>query len=254
MLLGDAVARVAAKMPDLETLIVHTLMSEKSLEQLVALEKLHTIGLNLAEVTDQTLALTSHLSKLHSLSLHGEGKLTDQGLKPIEHLTELTDLALPAAGLTDAAVSHLAPLGSLKSLDLVGGNISGKGLASLTSITTLEQLGLTDSTFDDADCRSLPRFAHLRLLNLSRSKITDAGLKSIARLPNLNTLIIDGTKVTKSGFAYLDGNQSLQIVYARHTLTNDSDFPGGGRNVGGTAYYIFSDRPDVEDDDTVPED
>ena len=252
--LGETIARIAAKMPDLETLIVHAAMSDKSLEPLAALEKLQTIGLNLVEVTDQTLVLASRLPKLRSLNLHGTGKLTDQGLEPIEHLTELTDLALPAAGLSDAAAAHLAPLGALKSLDLAGGNISGKALASLSSVAGLNQLGLADSAFDDADCRSLPRFAQLRLLNLSRSKITDAAMKSIAKLPQLTLLNIDGTKVTKAGFAYLDGSRSLRFVLARQTLTSDADFLDGGRNKSGTALYIFSDRPDAEDDEAVSED
>ncbi len=249
MPLGETIARIAAKMPELETLIVHTSMSEQSLEPLVALEKLQTIGLNLVEVTDQAVALASRLPKLRSLSLHGTGKLTDQGLEPIEHLTELADLALPAAGLSDAAAAHLAPLKSLKSLDLAGGKIRGKALASLSCVAVLNQLGLADSAFDDADCRSLPKFTQLRLLNLSRSKITDAAMQSIAKLPQLTLLNIDGTKVTKAGFAHLDDSRSLRFVLARHTLTSDADFPDGGRNQSGTALYIFADQPDAEEDE-----
>lgn len=139
-------------------------------------------------------------------------------------------------------------------MNLVGGDLSGKALASLRPITKLERLGLTDSAFGDADCRWLSQLAHLRVLDLSRSKITDAGLKSIAKLPHLDTLLIDGTKVTKSGLASLDGNESLQIVFARHTLAGETDFTGGAPNLVHTTFYILSDKPDADDDAAESED
>ena len=105
------------------------------------------------------------------------------------NLKSLTALALPGAGLTDAALSQLADLLSLESLDLTGSQIMGIGLATLDSQKGLKSLVLARSAFDDAGCRQLAKdLPRLTSLDLSDTRITDAGLESIGALTNLTSL------------------------------------------------------------------
>jgi Leucine-rich repeat (LRR) protein len=214
--LGNAVGRVAGRLPNLRILGVGTTgtaMDNNGLAALVAPGKLQDLRLELVDVDDQSLKLVSQLSGLRRLRIVGEGKLSDVGLAHLGKLTQLVGLNLPAAGLTDAGLSQLAPLATIEELDLAGGEITGAGLAALGRWTALKTLHLPRSSFDDAGCHLLPQFAQLQSLDLSKTKITDAGLESVGKLSTLIRLNVSGNKaVTDVGLAHLEHLEHLRFI------------------------------------------
>jgi beta-lactamase regulating signal transducer with metallopeptidase domain/Leucine-rich repeat (LRR) protein len=245
--LGDAIAQAAGKMKSLRILSLKTPITNEGLAALAATGKLQAARLTLAEVNNHSLELVVRLPRLRQLRLDGPSKLSDRGFAPLGKLTQMIDLSLPGAGLTDACLAHLAPLTATQFLDLSGSQVTGTGLAALARWKSLQTLTLAHSAFDDEGCRWLPQFAALRSLDLFDTKITDAGLEQIAKLPELEKLFIYDTAVTDAGIAHLAPLKKLQQVTAMGTTVSDE----GSRSLPGV-WVIADDHPSqLEDDDGI---
>jgi beta-lactamase regulating signal transducer with metallopeptidase domain/Leucine-rich repeat (LRR) protein len=226
---GDALCRVAARLPELRVLTLHRLVGPEGVKSLVGAKKLLALDVEMAEVDDRALAAAAGMTQLHRLQLAGEGKLSPDGFAKVEQLRRLTDLSLPGAGLTDKSLEHLRPLTKLMRLSLRGGTFNGTGFvsgagdggegsdgdrraASSSFLAKLESLDVAGSEFNDDGCRALARDSSKHLaLDLSETKISDAGLRSLAEMTGLSTLYLQGTKTTDAGLAHFKGAKSQYI-------------------------------------------
>ena len=157
MPLGDAIARAVAGTPSLRAAMINILMGDAGAAAISQAHKLQLLDLAFDDVTDARLAALGQLNNLRRLHLEGRGRLSDVGLASLGNLSRLTDLALPADGLTDAGLARLAPLVTLSTLKLPNGRFDGSGLAALDRLTQLRRFELDGSPFDDLGCRLLPR-------------------------------------------------------------------------------------------------
>lgn len=90
-------------------------------------------------------------SNLRWLNLAGTG-ITEEGVKRVSKMRNLTRLHLERTALTDAALLHLQPLSELEYLNLYGTQVTDAGLASLRPLRNLRRIYLwqTQVTVDGA--------------------------------------------------------------------------------------------------------
>ena len=121
----------------------------------------------------------------------------DQKLACLKRLRNLRWLDLSNAGITDAALVHVAGLARLKWLSL-----------SFTPIT------------DEGVCQ-LESLARLNWLDLTNTRVTDNSLPRLAMLVQLERLKLRGTRVSRAGVAWL----RKQLPKARIETDFDGDRP-----------------------------
>jgi len=139
---------------------------------------------------------------------------------------ERTELALPAAKLTDGAYELIGQCSRLEWLDLTANRVTRKQIEMLKGCDQLNKLFLTNCAIDSETLHSLGQFDQLRELDLSgssvsdsilaslkntglenlrmtKTNISDAGLRHLADFSQLKLLEVSGTKVTDSGVEWL---------------------------------------------------
>jgi uncharacterized membrane protein len=104
--------------------------------------------INAKEAGDNDLSLLLPLKDQLLWLNVGRTKITDQGLKTIAQLTNLTQLNLEHTAIQDDGLKQLTSLAHLTTLNLVGNRISDAGLMTIASLPGLEKIYLyqTDVT------------------------------------------------------------------------------------------------------------
>jgi Leucine-rich repeat (LRR) protein len=110
---------------------------------------------------------------------------TDEQLKELAPLKNLTTLDLEGTQVTEMGLKELAPLTNLTTLSPPGPLTDGV-LRSLREIGLLH--ALTQASAEGGHRPDRPE--HVVKLDLSGTKVTDAGLAELAPLKNLNTLLL----------------------------------------------------------------
>ena len=133
-----------------------------------------------------------------------EGKLTEADLKKVTHLDLRGTKILGATEITDEGLKEVAKLQQLTSLNLRDNTkITNTGLKEVAKLEKLTWLHLSNTVITNADLKELAKLQKLKSLNLNSTQITDAGLKELAKLQKLELLFLNSTKVTKAGVAEL---------------------------------------------------
>ena len=97
----------------------------------------------------------------------------------IENWRSLTELDLPAIGLTDTALTHFEAVPNLRYLNLGGNPIEGNGLVSLKGLTGLQLLMLDGTHVDDHAIADLAAMTSLTFLDIQRTSISELGLRKL---------------------------------------------------------------------------
>ena len=104
---------------------------EEDLRELADIKTITQVSLP-STSTDQSLEIISQLDALVSLSLHNNGKITNDGIAHLVSLQDLKQLSLfRCGGIDDACLDHLAKMTSLRNLNLSQTRISKRGMQSL---------------------------------------------------------------------------------------------------------------------------
>jgi internalin A len=179
-------------------------------------------------------------SRLGGLYL-GENHLTDDGLKKVGRLTNISVLDLgprpdlpkaptPTAGrgarITDEGLLALKPLSKLLRLGLQGTPIGDAGLDNLRGVGRDHngQLGLSlaGTQVTDAGLSRLPDlFPNLHWLELDGCAITDQGLAHLGRLKRLSHLSLNDTRVGDEGLRHLVDLGDLHRLQLDRTRITD---------------------------------
>lgn len=117
---------------------------------------LKRLMLNADGLGDGTLAILNTLTELEELELAG-AKLTDEGLRQLA-MPKLRTLSLVGcAGVTDLGLKNLAGLSGLEELDLTEAGVAGRDLTGLHSIKTLRTVIMSGGQFkgNDASLKAL---------------------------------------------------------------------------------------------------
>jgi hypothetical protein len=144
-----------ARLPNLETLwLVKTAVTDAGVANIQHLPKLEQLALGKTQVTDACIPLLKNLPRLRKLYV-GEA-ITDQGLKELGELHNLTDLGIMNTKITDAGLKHLAGLTNLKKLVLTTEHVSLAGLRSLQAALVKTEFAIVlETKISDADIAKL---------------------------------------------------------------------------------------------------
>lgn len=100
--------------------------------KLQTLKGLRHLSLWKCDITDESLQHLSELTKLESLVLDGNPKISDAGLVHLEGLVNLEDwLGLTETSISDAGLAHLQRLAKLRNLNLRKTDVTRSGARSL---------------------------------------------------------------------------------------------------------------------------
>lgn len=158
--------------------------------------------------------------KITSLDLRG-ASLTDADLAKLSALPNLASLSLHGTAITDAGMGYLRNIPKLTSIDLRATKVTGAGV-SLLPTERIEALHLTDTQVKGEDLRSLPPMPKLQVLKLNRLSVNDDALASLPSLPSLSHVELDGTKISDQGLRrLLEINPGLKRVELRETPVSE---------------------------------
>lgn len=203
---------------------------------------------------DDELEPISRLVHLKELSLRGNVKMTDRGLRHLRPLVKLETLILdemqigddctphlqhlvrvrqlylgkatfPHEGIkregvfTDRGVRRLKTLRRLYAFSLSYNEVKGRSLEAFESLGKLEHFDVDDNPFDDRGVAALTRARKLRRLSLSNTRVTDGGLAHLERLKSMNEINLPETTVTPAAVDRL-----------RRKLPKCTIYPASGRD------------------------
>ena len=155
------------------------------------------------DLTDEGLKEVAKLQQLTGLSLY-DTKITDAGLKDVAKMKQLEYLGLASTQITDAGLKEVAKLRKLTELEFLAEQITDAGLKELAKLQQLEALRFDSCPkITDAGLKEVAKLEKLHFLILYRTEITDASLKEVAKMKQLKDLELGGTSVTKAGVAKL---------------------------------------------------
>jgi ankyrin repeat protein len=144
------------------------------------------------------LIATNHFSVLNA-----HGQMTDDALRQISRLADLTTLGLGGSkALTDAGVRHLSGMPQLRHLDLSGTQITDRGLEALRDLPNLDTISLAWTAITDAGVAALAPCHNLTRVDLVGTATGDSAIKALAGKAALRTLST-GNGVTDTGIVHL---------------------------------------------------
>jgi Leucine-rich repeat (LRR) protein len=203
-------------------------LTDARMKQIAELSNLEELNLDVTEVSDVGLQELPRLKKLKVLSLSRDlgtdrGLITDNGIRQIARLPELTQLNLNNNdGIQGKNIGELQKLTKLSQLDLTLTRVTGAWLRELSGLNELSALSLRQTGISDADLKMLHEFKNLSDLNLSRTSVTDAGMKEVGRLAKLTSLRLGETKVGDAGIKELRGLAHLKRLDLVVTKVTDA--------------------------------
>ena len=155
------------------------------------------------QVVDADLTPLGSLPYVESLNIEHAFRVTDSGLRDLEHLTRLRVLGLEGTSMTDNGLQYLSAMSQLQDLSLEYPRVPGRGLKFPRCLSGLRKLSLSGPWFADEDLRQLKSLTKLRELSLVGTEITDGGLEQLNGMMQLEKLDLSGTRVTLAGIRSL---------------------------------------------------
>lgn len=120
-----------------------------------------------------------------ALGIHSDREVTDEGLRHIAEMTQLTTLSFQSTPVTDAGLEHLQELTRLHWLSLQHTQVTDVGLKCLAGLSQLESLWLNGTQVTDAGLEHLAGLTQLRDVYLPNTQVSDSGVKKLQQaLPN----------------------------------------------------------------------
>jgi len=240
-----------AKLTSLDALTVYAApLSDDGVVQLGKLAGLRIISLECSKVTAAGFAPLANLKKAEVIQLSRATMFDDAASKYLVGLSQLRDLAIYDARLSDVGLESLAGLTKLMALQVFNdesvrdqftdkglaqlsrltdlrvlrlrGRFTDQGLASLSPLVALERLFLTRSQIQGGGTAKLTGLAKLRVLGFDGGRVNDEGLRSIAQLKTLEELHVADTSITDAGLAQLAKLARLKQLTLRGTKITDA--------------------------------
>jgi hypothetical protein len=183
-------------------------------------------------ISEDALKNLEELPNLSQLDIGDNRQFTDQALVHFRELKKLTLLVLDSTDLSDAGLQHLTSLDELCTLNLASTAITDAGLKHLAKLDALFDLDLTSTAISDDGLKHLTPL-DLYALNLDSTAITDAGLKHLESHEGLRKLSLNGTGVTAQGVQKLREalSEECQINWKLRTDDRASDIISDRKSV-----------------------
>jgi Leucine-rich repeat (LRR) protein len=172
----DRALRDIGTLTDLRSLVVGSnVITDRGIAYLLKCKRLTELGLYGTRISNSGLLLLSRCHRLQALSIGGNKRITDDGLRAVAALPKLEALSLLDAPITDRGLSHLVKCRHLKRLNLEGTAITDAALPSLRKLKSLTDLHLHGTNLTNDQIEGLS-------LSLSRTRIHYAYSKIIEPL------------------------------------------------------------------------
>src|SRR5262249_24306227 len=134
-------------------------------------------------VRDEAAVHLADLRQLDTLHLGGT-KVTDEGLKCLQNMTELTNMLLDSSPIKGRGLIHLENAKNLFWLHLANDPLDDDEFEVITRLS-MQQLSLTNTSLTDRSVRYLKTLHTVRQMHIGGTGITDAGAAELtAALPN----------------------------------------------------------------------
>jgi len=220
---GDEVMRAACQLPWLERLsIVGCDATDAGAEGLGGLSRLKSLDLRMnPRMTPQVVKSLGRLTNIEWISL-GAIPLRDGDMDFLRRLPKLQYLGIFGHGstLTDSFLDQVPDRANFTALQLYDVPITAGGLGRLRGSANLETLTLDGTNVDRLDVlRSFPK---LRVVGLVRNPIDDDDLAALGTLPQLKTLDLSNTKITDRGIEVLATLPALSQLWLEGTEITDA--------------------------------
>jgi Leucine-rich repeat (LRR) protein len=144
----------------------------------------------------------------------GEAILTDDGVKELSLIPNLSVLFVNNQRITNKSLSYIADMPNLTELDFQGTNPAGK-FADFKKLKKLKLLSLGNIVLTESDIKDLEQLKSLDRLRMSETNLTEAQARELVRvLPNLTTVNFAGCPQI-----YTEVNQELiRVAMKRRNL------------------------------------
>jgi len=197
----------------LKALVIPDYIQSKELEQLQELPLLEYLNFGGPMVNDEKLSIIGKLTWLTQLSIGGSE--VSAGLANLKNLKSLRYLNLNALRSynLDIDLAHIAGLTNLEDLDIQDAMVSDAGLVHLSKLYKLRRLNLLKTSpagkITDAGLLYLKNLKSLEELTIPTG-ITDTGVEHLAALNSLKKVNLWGDGVTDKGLSVLAQMKSLE--------------------------------------------
>lgn len=207
-------ALTAGKKPGTFPYYIDATDSDLTEQQLESIKSLELVGLRLVNtsITDKALRDTIRkIPTLRSIELSGT-KITDEGVKSLIALKELSGINLSNTAITDNSIPNLCNLPSIHFMCLMDcPNLTGSTFGALAKLPSVD-LSVGGSNIKPENFKLLES-VRLTYLDAARLNLTDKDLSIIAKLLTLKKLIITGNpRITSKGFLQLTALKNLTLI------------------------------------------
>ncbi len=191
--------------------------------------------------------------------------VTDDGLRLLKDLTQLSMLYAKETPVTNAGMQYLAKLTSLTELDISYTSVGDEGLQYLGKLDELIFLNLQRTKITDVGTKHLANLRNLVVLNLYETKTgdnglehiknlikiqdlaggiltTDEGLKHLSQMKQLQSLALNNTQVTGSGLVHLPDPQKLVNLILQGSPVTDSGLQNVSKYTNLQVLYLRSTK------------
>jgi len=188
------------------------------------LQSLRYLNLNALRcyTLDRDLVHIAGLTDLEDLDIQ-DAMVSDAGLVHLGKLYKLRRLNLlktsPTGKLTDAGLAHLKNLKSLEDLTIPAG-ITDAGVKHLAALDALKKINLWGDGVTDKSMSVLAQMKSLEDLEIMSRGVTDAGIEKLAQCPRLKTLSLQNTPITEAALSNLSSIKTLTSLSFWNTNIN----------------------------------
>ncbi len=207
---------------------VEKLLTDQQLANLGTVKTLNVLVLMWCRyVTNDGLKVLKHLDDLTCLKVVDCHKIDDEGLSHASSLTSLTNLNLAFSGrgrISDKSAKIIGTFTKLRKLVLAGCEaITDVGVAELGNLTNLTYLSLEETGISDQAILSLKSMTALQSLDIGGcSKLGDKATEHLKTLTTICELRITGEKLTDVGVKNLESLAALKELDLSDTSVTNS--------------------------------
>ena len=166
------------------------------------------------EINDATIAAVKKHAHVGGLTALDAKKCTEKGYAGFKELPHLRRLVLSSSVQTAKSVGLLAECGELRNLALPAAGLSDAELAPVKKLKLLELLDVSDNAaITDKAALTVKELERLEIFYFANTQISDRGLNELKGLDGLRAVYATNTKVTAEGaMKFADAMPNLRQV------------------------------------------
>ena len=227
--LTDRCFDAIAELSQLEELSLDSnLITGSGLKKLSGLKRLRKLDLNFNPLVEPAFEHLSQLSNLTALEAACSLPVSDRMLEQCARLRHLESLHLSnsTSGVTDRGLAALSELSQLKNLALNEARVSDQALRRVGNLERLESLKLSNLHQTTAgNLAWIAQLPNLRLLEIAQVRLNQLDLAAINRLSKLERLLLWNVLSSELGKAQverLDGLTALRELRTNEELATSA--------------------------------